>query len=519
MSDTLTSFNLRKTSQHEKVDKRQVKNNAGGYVFETSLVQQVRRFIILGTDGGTYYVQPKELTRQVAQSVVTLAETDHKTLVDMIVEVSVGGKAPRQNPAIFALAIAASFGDVDERNYALSKLADVCRTGTHLFLFAKYIEQFRGWGRSLRRAVGEWYTEKSVDEVAYQAVKYRSREGWSHRDLLRLSHPMKTSHAPLFSWITQSNQNYLPEIVVGFEKAQENGANIPALITLYGLTWEMLPTEALNNREVWEALLANGLPQTALIRQLPRLTNLGLLDAFSSTTKKIVSQITDPVRLKKGRVHPFNLLVARKTYELGHGLKGSQAWTPNRKIVDALDSAFYLAFDAVEPTNKNIMYALDVSGSMGFYNIGGLPIKPSEASAALALVLAATEPNHEIYGFSDRFRDLGISPKMTLGEATKKISGLTFGSTDCAVPFIEAKKNKWDIDAVVTMTDSETYVGSIHPFQAAKQYREWVGHDVKNVVVGMTATNFTINDPSDTSGLDVVGMDTSVPTLISDFIC
>ena len=30
---------------------------------------------------------------------------------------------------------------------------------------------------------------RPVDDVAYQAVKYRQREGWSHRDLMRLAHP------------------------------------------------------------------------------------------------------------------------------------------------------------------------------------------------------------------------------------------------------------------------------------------------------------------------------------------
>ena len=79
----------------------------------------------------------------------------------------------------------------------------MARTGTHLFLFARYVEQFRGWGRGLRSAVGRWYTEKSVDDLAYQMVKYRSREGWSHRDLLRLAHPETGDGARkrLFDWV------------------------------------------------------------------------------------------------------------------------------------------------------------------------------------------------------------------------------------------------------------------------------------------------------------------------------
>ena len=34
-----------------------------------------------------------------------------------------------------------------------------------------------------------WYAAQPVDALAYQAVKYRQREGVTHRDLLRLAHP------------------------------------------------------------------------------------------------------------------------------------------------------------------------------------------------------------------------------------------------------------------------------------------------------------------------------------------
>jgi 60 kDa SS-A/Ro ribonucleoprotein len=44
-----------------------------------------------------------------------------------------------------------------------------------------------------------------------------------------------------------------------------------------------------------------------------------------------------------------------------------------------------------------------------------------------------------------------------------------------------------------------------------------MGIDAKLVVVGMTATEFTIGDPNDKGCLDVVGFDPSVPALISEF--
>ena len=47
--------------------------------------------------------------------------------------------------------------DLDTRRAALGALPQAARTGTHLFQFSLFVEGFRGWGRSLRRAIGLWY--------------------------------------------------------------------------------------------------------------------------------------------------------------------------------------------------------------------------------------------------------------------------------------------------------------------------------------------------------------------------
>ena len=48
--------------------------------------------------------------------------------------------------------------------------------------------------------------------------------------------------------------------------------------------------------------------------------------------------------LPRARIHPFNVLVALKTYESGHGEKGKLKWEVNQSVVSALDAAFYMSF-------------------------------------------------------------------------------------------------------------------------------------------------------------------------------
>jgi 60 kDa SS-A/Ro ribonucleoprotein len=92
---------------------------------------------------------------------------------------------------------------------------------------------------------------------------------------------------------------------------------------------------------------------------------------------------------------------------------------------------------------------------------------------------------------------LNISPHMRLAEVIKVIEKIPMGGTDCALPMLWAARNNLNVSGFVTYTDSETWVGNIHPAQALRQHRsEFVG-DAKAVVVGMTSNGFTLADPND----------------------
>ena len=41
----------------------------------------------------------------------------------------------------------------------------------------------------MRKAITSWYLEKDPKSLVMHITKYPQREGWSHRDLLRLAHP------------------------------------------------------------------------------------------------------------------------------------------------------------------------------------------------------------------------------------------------------------------------------------------------------------------------------------------
>ena len=520
------------TPQTEKMPgKNQVKNNAGGYVFTVGPMDQLKRFLILGSEGGTYYVGEKALTIESAKNVIACIKQNGSEVVQTIVDISHGGRAPKNDPAIFALALAATYGDEATKKAAYDAVTKVCRIGTHLFQFTQAVQDLRQWSRGLRSAVARFYTERSTDAVAMQLVKYRQRDGWTHKDVLRLAYP-KAQNAQvneLFRYTVGKSAEVNHPLVVAFEEIQAickdpahkvTKADVKkavALITEYGLPREALPTQFLSELPVWEALLAE-MPPTALIRNLGKMTNIGLLKSgLDSNVKKVIATLTDPEALKKARVHPLAILVALKTYQAGHGDKGSLSWSPVQRIVDGLDEAFYLAFDAVEPTYMNTMLALDVSGSMGGARIAGMPLMAREATAAMAMLVARTEPNHEFFGFSNTFMKLKISKSMRMDAVLREISNLPFQGTDCSLPMQYALKNKLEVDVFQIYTDNETYAGSMHPKQALDEFRKKMGINAKVAVIATSATNFTIADPSDPGMIDVAGFDAAVPEVLANF--
>ncbi len=535
MTKSLTSFlqwnsgSAPAETPQSKPLKGQVPNSAGGFSFAVSDWTRLQRFLVLGSEGGSFYASERKLTADGAGATLNCIGEDGVRVVRLIVEISTAGRAPKNDPALFALALCASLGDLPTRRAALEALPKVARTGTHLFHFAAFVDAQRGWGRGLRNGVARWYAGQDEARLALGAIKYQSRDGWSHRDLLRLAHPVADSavRGTIYHWVTQGWPAVGDEVhpigalqqIWAFERIKRAADDTEAagLIREFRLPREAVPSQFLTSPRVWEALLEE-MPMTALVRNLATMTRVGLLTQTSAATKVVTARLGDGERLGKARVHPIALLSALRTYSSGKGVRGNGVWVPVQRIVDALDGAFYASFGAVAPSGARHVLALDVSGSMSFGEVAGVPgLTPREASAAMALVTGAVEENVAYVAFSGQMVPVELSHRRRLDDVLRTLDAIPMGATDCALPMLWALQHKVQADVFVIYTDSETWFGKVHPVAALTRYRQETGIAARLVVVGMVSNDFTIADPSDAGMLDVVGFDTATPQLISDF--
>jgi 60 kDa SS-A/Ro ribonucleoprotein len=528
--------------QSEPLDKRQVENNAGGFVYKIDKWNQLHRFLILGTMGGTYYVNERKHTRDNLDQLDACLDEDGLRAIAAAVEVSTTGRAPKNDQAVLLLAKASLHKDLQVRRAAADALPRICRIGTHLYQFVAFRKMIGdvapGSGKITRKAISDWFNEKKPEKLAYQVAKYKSRENWSAADLLRTVRPVPASaeHEAIFAWIlgdpTPDKDGKTaeraprfgervepPDFLQACDEAQKaDEKRVVKLIEEYNLPREVIPTEMLNSKAIWQALLQK-MPMTALIRNLGKMSSIGILADGSAQTREVCQRIGNEEALQRARIHPINMLMAMKVYDLGQGVKGKLSWKPVSNILAAMDDAFYMCFKNVEPTGKATLMALDISGSMGStWNNSGL-LTAREISAAMAMVTLRTEKEWcTVMGFSHSFTDLDIKRNDSLSNVLLKVSRLPFGATDCALPALWAKHNRVKVDAIYIYTDNETWFGNVHPKQALRDYRRKTGIDTRQVICATETTDFSIADPKDPLSLDIAGFDSATPNIMSDFV-
>ncbi|KAJ3110011.1 60 kDa SS-A/Ro ribonucleoprotein [Phlyctochytrium bullatum] len=617
-----------------------VRNSANGFSFSVSPEVRLNRFLILGSEKGSYYASEATLTAENAAVVRALIDDGKGPyVVETVVAISDAGRAAKQDAGILALAMCLRFGDDKTKALAHEAVPKVCRIPTTLFMLMEFVTKMapanaaadstavdaaapakkkkvspvgagKGFGRAMRRTIGVWYNKFTPKDLAFTTTKFKNRNGWTHADLLRVAHvrPSTAGHDLVFRFITYGidgmskaekalagagaapaaeggleedemewtdlgkDTNANAEKLVAAPSVEEESSGSPkkrkaeprpkhvpqpktytsallrdpaaetaattflhaaeallrtpdtdeaaaaALIRAHHFAREHVPSNLLNSIAVWEALLED-MPMTAMIRNLGKMTSLGLVKPLSDAALKICESLRAPQKLKKARIHPFSVLVALWQYRQGKGLKGSLSWEPVQEVTAALNDAFYLSFDFVEPTNKRYMVCLDVSGSMTWSTINGSCLTPRDASAAMAMTFLRTEPRTHLMAFSNTLVPItNITRKDTLESVISKVSCLPAGGTDCSLPMTYALQNKIEVDVFMVFTDSETYAGRVQPVQALRKYRKEMGIPARLVVFGMVSNGFSIADPSDAGMLDVVGFDTSAPTVVSEFV-
>lgn len=468
-------------------------------------------------------------------------------VVGLIKEVSMCGRAPKQGPLLYALAVCARCNDGPTKSAALRCLTDICRTPTHLFQFVKFTsiqrEGSRGWGRAQRKAVSEWYNQAAFQnnpkKLLRLGTKYKKRHGYTHRDLIRLAHVKPKTHHIEFviQYIVKGMYNSsnfddsdglireAGQFIKGVEQAKECKGNainhLISLIRRYNLTREHIPTNLLNSPDVWRALMYE-MPMHALVRNLGRISKHELLHPHSPEEQHILENLLDEEKLRCAKIHPLTILTAWNSYKLGSSIRNESQmqWPVNQTVADALETAFYKSFSSCVATNKRILIAIDGSEEMIKPVVDLQQISARSAAVAVALLMSRVESWTEFVLVSDSVSPVDVHPYDNLETVSFKFSTSECAclSADASNPMEWAMTNSKQYDAIVFFTTCATNGGN-NLNEAMRQYRSRLGlPSTRLVVVAMTSNNNSITNPDDIYMLNVVGFDTKAMKVITEFI-
>jgi len=371
----------RSVPQSLPLDERQVQNRAGGWTYEVEPMQMFRRWLVLGPGAGrgAYYATEGELVLEADNLTMALITSgDGIKLVDELA--AMRPRVPKAGPSIFALALLASFGDVETKRYIAGKIKSILWTGTDMFTFFSYVNSMRGWGRAIERMANEWYDRNPL-KLAQTMTKYRNREGWRHRDVLLKGsvRPNCPEAGMVFRYIVSRDKGNAEQMAASL--AEIMGSDSPAAKYLLAIEncWaaagagdmdaalshvidnelprEVLPTELLKYDRTWEALLPH-MGGVATIRSLGKMGSMGLLSPGHPIARKVCRRREDPAWIAGEKLHPAHLITAWSVYRQGHGDKGSLRWSVVPNIIGALETGFYLSFGNVEPIGGSLGIAV-----------------------------------------------------------------------------------------------------------------------------------------------------------------
>ncbi len=478
---------------------------------------KLETFLLLGGYPGNYRASQFVFDVHSTESVRTVLRAEGVRAVQTIAAIADSGSAISHDASLFALALASSpeFADAGTNIAALQALPQVARTGAHLCKYAAYVGGVRGWGRGLRSAVADWYISKPVGELATQILKHRQRKGWSHRDLLRLSHPKPPTpaHNALFQWAVEGQLGHLAPAniarselrqIYAFEQLKKTSdeTEMVRFIEDYRLTHETIPAQCRKSAAVWEALLGS-MPYMAMVRNLGHMTEAGLIAPQNAATALIVARLIDRSRIRRAKVHPAALLSALLRYRKG-------PWTASELVASALEDAFHFAFDNVESTGKRVSIGIDSSLLGGEAACNGMPhISAAMAAAALAMEFARVDSYANISVLQDRPVYVDISKDHRLTPVCQTIVQQPV-SGDPSILIEHALSNGLQVDAFV-------FVSGRLPLQAFENYRQRTGTAAKLVLVAPSASGFEdvlLNE----NILRIAGFDSTVPRVIRQFI-
>lgn len=512
------------------------------YGRETALYQPGDRYI-------NKYFEPDNVTSIEA----LIADGKDSDAVAHIVKAFSDGYSAHPQSLVYALALCARQQTSEKlRIAAYSAVKTVCKAPEDFFLFIKFAYDLSqpnsGWGRGWRHVVTDWYLKKEPMELSACVTKFRGQYGWTHRDVVRLSHPKSANVAiaAVLKYVVRGLKDAKKEFgdkpeaqqVLTYLQTIEDfkhcdDEHIAArLIEMHSLSLEHVPAHFLKSKQVWNALIPH-LPLRLLLQNLKRLGRLWFIKGNQPIVAKILDALNNQSAIGESNLHPAHVFVTLRNYEsLGkptaYAHRTSQPDTktkttpqPHPRVVEALNQLLASSFTLLVPTGMRYLVAIDVRSQMVHGKCWHcFNVSPAQAAVLMTLSLVKAERDVTVmaFGAEGSMQPVELDKNISIQETQNKLKEIPNGPVDLSQPLLWAKKMKKPVDVFIVLTDSQVKQGRVNAVKTLQQYRSALSlPNTKMVTCGLGISKFAVACPNDPGMLDVAGFDAEVPRVVEAF--
>lgn len=334
-----------------------------------------------------------------------------------------------------------------------------------------------------RNAIQGWFDQRSSYSIFCATVGIDI----SMKDILRMSRPSPNmpEKGELFAYLTDKKYEFegLPQIVREYENYKKTKTGTPPNVDFRQL-------DSFMEESGWVEVARNA-------KWLMTLKNLNTFlrhNVFKNAevTKLIADRLKNPAEIKNAGAFPYQLLNA---------FKNADASVPF-VVRDALQEAMEIAVDNVPVIDGKVYIGVDVSGSMGSSVTGDrYKVKPSavtcvDVAALFGASFLRKNKSGEIFPFDTQVHKHELNPRdsiMTNATALAKFGG---GGTDCGVVLEHLNKQNAKGDAVIFISDYESWVDGAYSGKATKILSGWEIFSKRNKKARLVCIDVTPRDNS-----------------------
>lgn len=485
-------------------------NNAGGKAYQYSDKHALAQIACTNTFNGTFYADA-QANYDLAKKAVDNLKGDPEFLAKVAVYARDKGYM-KDMPSFLCVMLAALdkklfrkvFRRVVDNGKMLRNVIQIARSGGA----GKVYNMSSG---TFRNAIQEWFDKRN----GYSIFRASVGNDPSMRDILRMSRPKPNTpdKEALFGYLIGKDVSVdsLPQIVQEYEAYKKDKSLPVPNVDFRFLDSLGIPDSA------WTEIARNaGWTMTRM--NLNTFARHGVFKN-AEVTKIVADRLKNREEIVKAKVFPYQLLQAFKSV-------GSDV---PFIVKDALQSAMEISIENVPSFPGQVYVAVDVSGSMSGASVTGN--RGSATSATRCIDVAGLfgaavmrrNPSAEVIPFDTRVHTHYLNWRDSVMTNATDLAKFGGGGTDCglAIAHLNAKQAKGD--AIIFVSDNESWVDGGYRGQATKMMAEWSKFVARNPKAKLVCIDLSPIDNSQVKSekpniLQVGGFSDQVFEVVNSFL-